>query len=196
MSWSSSSGSRSWGSVDTADTSSDGAQRGCRGRRAEEGLHLGMGGGIAKLPEAIPLMRVFVCNHAMLTQPSDASRECRIGSALRRRGELRRRWQRSVLLRRQDPGCRHPQHREIGQAVKGISDDTCALDPAAGRRRKLRGSTGLLSKSSGKADTWIIELGPGVSIMASSPAPRRGRASVTFRLSRLKSCPQGQLNYP
>ena len=31
--------------------------------------------------------------------------------------------------------------------------------------------------------------------MASSPAPRRGRASVTFGLLRLKSCPQGQLNY-
>jgi hypothetical protein len=31
--------------------------------------------------------------------------------------------------------------------------------------------------------------------MASSPAPRRGRASVTFGLLRLKSCPQGQLSY-
>ena len=37
---------------------------------------------------------------------------------------------------------------------------------------------------------------PGVSIIAWSPAPRRGRASVTFGLLRLKSCPQGQLNYP
>src|ERR1700679_3282051 len=40
------------------------------------------------------------------------------------------------------------------------------------------------------------ELGPGVSIMASSSAPRRDRASVAFELLRLKSCPQGQLDYP
>ena len=47
-----------------------------------------------------------------------------------------------------------------------------------------------------RPNAWIMELAPGVSIMAPSSAPRRDRASVGFGLSRLKSCPQGQLDHP
>jgi hypothetical protein len=58
-------------------------------------------------------------------------------------------------------------------------------DPHGGAAREEEGTRPI---------TWISELGPGVSIMASSSAPRRIHASAAFGLLRLKSCPQGQLN--
>ena len=47
-----------------------------------------------------------------------------------------------------------------------------------------------------RPDARLNELGPGVSVVASSPAPRRGRASVTVGLLRLKSWPAGSAQLP
>jgi hypothetical protein len=46
-----------------------------------------------------------------------------------------------------------------------------------------------------RPNAWIIELGPVGLDHGLNSAPRRDRASVALRLVRLKSCPQGQLNY-
>lgn len=48
------------------NASSDGAQHRVGVATREDRLHLGMGAVVTKIPEAVPLMRVLVRDHAML----------------------------------------------------------------------------------------------------------------------------------